>query len=144
MSQQSMGDFLGNLDRWVQLQKLMLDNFKKIDSKVRDSDRLDIIIYTRIAFNHMIKTLKAFDDWLQDPFITSNIPREALLEVWETTMKIFEMLLQLDIKHTSLVRDLIRDAAKKGKIDPIIAQFRDLALSRGEERRGGPSASISI
>ncbi|MCE4598922.1 MAG: DUF2153 domain-containing protein [Desulfurococcales archaeon] len=141
-SQASPGEFLSNLERWVQLQKLVLENFKNIDEKVRNSDRLDIIIHTRIAFNHMIRTLKAFDDWLQDPFITTNIPRDVLLDVWSTTMSLFEALLKLDIRHTSQVKDLIEKAFKEGKINPIIAQLKDLA-SR-EERRGPPGPSISI
>jgi hypothetical protein len=132
-----------SLERWVALQKIVLDNFRQIDSRVRASDRLDIIIHTRLAFNHMIRTLKAFDDWLQDPFITSNIPRELLLEVWSTSLKLMETLLELDIKHTTEVKNLIEKAVKEGQISPVIAQLRDLAVSRGEEReRRGPAISI--
>jgi hypothetical protein len=132
-----------SLERWVALQKIVLDNFKQIDSRVRTSDRLDIIIHTRLAFNHMIRTLKAFDDWLQDPFITSNIPRELLLEVWSTSLKLMETLLELDIKHTTEVKNLIEKAVKEGQISPVIAQLRDLAAPRGEEReRRGPAISI--
>lgn len=137
-------EFTRNLERWVSLQKAVLDNFKSIDPKVRGSDRLDIIIHTRLAFNHMIRTLKAFDDWLQDPFITSHVPKKVLEDVWSTTMKMLELLLELDIRHTSEVRGLLERAAKEGKIDPILAQLRDLALERGggEERRPGPSITI--
>ncbi len=132
-----------SLERWVALQKVVLDNFKQIDSRVRASDRLDIIIHTRLAFNHMIRTLKAFDDWLQDPFITSNIPRELLLEVWTTSLKLMETLLELDIKHTMEVKGIIEKALKEGQISPVIAQLRDLTVHRGEEKeRRGPAISI--
>jgi len=142
VSQPNISEFLASLDRWVQLQKVVLENFKNIDEKVRSSDRLDIIIHTRIAFNHMIKTLKAFDDWLQDPFISSNIPREVLLDVWSTTIEILEKLLELDIRHTSQVRDIIDDSFKRGQVNPIIAQLKDLAREREERRPPGPSISI--
>ncbi|MDM7275654.1 MAG: DUF2153 family protein [Thermoprotei archaeon] len=136
-------EFVRSLERWVALQKVVLENFKQMDVKVRDSDRLDIIIHTRLAFNHMVRTLKAFDDWLQDPFISSNIPRELLLEVWSTSLKILEALLELDIKHTGEVRNLIEKAVKEGRVSPVIAQLRDLAAPRGEEReRRGPTISI--
>lgn len=143
-AQPNIGDFLASLDRWVQLQRMVLDNFRKIDKKVEDSDRLEIIIHTRIAFNHMIKTLKAFDDWLQDPFISSNIPREVLLDVWKTTLDIFTKLLELDIRHTSQVRNIIEDSFKRGRINPIIAQLKDLKVSREGEERRPPGPSISI
>ncbi|MFZ8790215.1 MAG: DUF2153 family protein [Acidilobaceae archaeon] len=138
-----VGELARSLERWVALQKVVLDSFKQIDGKVKASDRLDIIIHTRIAFNHMIRTLKAFDDWLQDPFITSNIPRELLLEVWSTSLKLMETLLELDIKHTTEVKSIIEKAVKEGQISPIVAQLRDLATPRGEEReRRGPAISI--
>lgn len=138
-----VSEFVRSLERWIALQKVVLDSFKQIDSRVRASDRLDIIIHTRIAFNHMIRTLRAFDDWLQDPFISSNIPRELLLEVWSTSLKLMETLLELDIKHTTEVKNLIEKAIKEGQISPIIAQLRDLALPRGEEKeRRGPAISI--
>ena len=144
MAQPNIADFLASLDRWVQLQQMILQNFKDMEDKVKESDRLDLIIHTRIAFNHMIKTLKAFDDWLQDPFITSNIPREMLVDVWITTLEILEKLLELDIRHTSQVRNLIEESFKKGEISPIVAQLKDLAVSKDKDERRPPGPSISI
>jgi len=138
-----MGEFVRSLERWVAVQKVILENFKQIDERIRNSDRLDIIIHTRLAFNHVIRTLRAFDDWLQDPFISSNIPRDLLLEVWSTSLKLVETLLELDIKHTSEVKSIIEKAIKEGQVSPILAQLRDLAAPRGEEReRRGPAISI--
>ncbi|MEM4558615.1 MAG: DUF2153 family protein [Acidilobaceae archaeon] len=144
MSQsRDMGEFVRSLERWVAVQKVILENFKQIDERIRNSDRLDIIIHTRLAFNHVIRTLRAFDDWLQDPFISSNIPRDLLLEVWSTSLKLVETLLELDIKHTSEVKSIIEKAIKEGQVSPILAQLRDLAAPRGEEReRRGPAISI--
>ena len=140
----SHGDIAGfvrSLERWVALQRVMLDNFRKADERMKDADRLEIIIHTRIAFNHIIKTLRAFDDWLQDPFISSNIPKDLLIDVWSTTLKIMELLLELDIRHTSQVKELIEEASREGRISPLLMHFRDLGR---EERRGGEGHSISI
>ncbi|MCE4611522.1 MAG: DUF2153 family protein [Desulfurococcales archaeon] len=140
-SPRDIAGFVRSLERWVTLQRMILDNFKKADERVREADRLEIIIHTRIAFNHLIKTLKAFDDWLQDPFISSNIPRDLLIEVWDTTLKITEMLLELDIKHTSAVKDLIEEAVREGRISPLL-QLRDIGLGRENRRGEGHSMSI--
>lgn len=144
MSQsRDVSEFTRSLERWVSMQRVMLENFKQIDEKVRESDRLDIIIHTRLLFNHMMRTLKAFDDWLQDPFISSNIPKELLVEVWSTTLKLAETLLELDMKHTSEMRNIIEKAVKDGRVSPLLSQLRDLSSSRGEEReRRGPAISI--
>jgi len=133
--------FVRSLERWVALQRTMLEMFRDLDTQVRGSDRQDIIIHTRLAFNHMIKTLKAFDDWLQDPFIASNIPRELLLDVWDTTLKMMELLLELDIRHTSEVKNLIEKKSREGKLNPLLANLRDLSRREGEEGRG---AGMSI
>ncbi len=127
-------EFLGNLERWVRLQEAVLETFRNYKDQVERSDRLDMVIAIRMAFNHLMRTLKAFDQWLQDPFIVSHIPREKLLEVWGITFKMLEELLELDIKHTSEVRDLIEDAYHEGKLNPITTQLREIL--GGEERRG--------
>ncbi len=132
--------FVRSLERWVQLQRTVLEMFRDLDPQVRQSDRLDIIIHTRIAFNHMIRTLKAFDDWLQDPFISSNIPRELLIDVWDTTMKMMELLLELDIRHTSSVKNIIEEKGREGKLNPLLSHLRDL----GREREEGRGSSMSI
>ncbi len=132
--------FVRSLERWVQLQRTVLEMFRDLDPQVRQSDRLDIIIHTRIAFNHMIRTLKAFDDWLQDPFISSNIPRELLIDVWDTTMKMMELLLELDIRHTSSVKDIIEEKGREGKLNPLLSHLRDI----GREREEGRGSSMSI
>ncbi len=137
-----MQEFLNNLERWVRLQEAVLDTFRSYKEQIEQSDRLDIVIAIRMAFNHMIRTLKAFDQWLQDPFIVSHIPKEKLLEVWNTTFKLLELLLELDIKHTSEVRDLIEDAYHEDKLNPITSQLREILST--EERRGDTSSTLSI
>ncbi|MCE4608036.1 MAG: DUF2153 domain-containing protein [Caldisphaeraceae archaeon] len=131
---QDVNEFLKNLDRWIGMQESVLESFTKNYSRVRESDRLDIIVHTRIAFNHIIRTLKAFDDWLQDPFITTNAPKESLVKVWDQTVNILQEILKMDIGHTSQMRDTLEKLSKEGKLNPIIIRFREGPESRNEGR----------
>jgi hypothetical protein len=135
-------DFVDSLERWVKMQERVLDTFRNSKELIENGDRLDLIQATRIAFNHMIRTLKAFDQWLQDPFIVSHIPREKLLEVWRVTYKLLEELLELDIKHTSDVMNIIYEASRSGKLNPITSKLREAVL--GTEERPSRSTTLSI
>ena len=135
-------DFVDSLERWVRMQERVLETFKNSKELVEQGDRLDLIQATRIAFNHMIRTLKAFDQWLQDPFIVSHIPREKLLEVWMITYKLLEELLELDIKHTSDVMNIIYEASRTGRLNPITSKLREAVL--GGEERPSRGTTLSI
>ena len=111
--------FLENLTQWVEMQKRAKNAFQSVYEKVKKGDRLDLILATRAAFQHMIKTLRAFDNWLQDPLIISHMPREYLEEVWDITYKLLLTLLDLDIKHTSSFRDYLEKLQKEGRLNPI-------------------------
>mgnify|MGYP000132516772 FL=1 len=112
--------FLHNLDAWVKKQKEILNSFKKADEKVKEADRLDLIVLSRAAFQHMIKTLSAFDQWLQEPFIISHMPKEMLEDVWKTTKKLLFELIELDIRHTGGFKDYVEKLAREGKLNPIL------------------------
>ena len=134
--------FYENLTNWVEMQKRTKETFANMYDRVLHGDRLDLIIATRAAFQHMMRTLKAFDNWLQDPFIISHMPREYLEEVWKTAFEMLQQLLDLDIKHTSAFRDYIEKLHKEGKLNPIVAAA---PISReGEERRGERSVTLSM
>jgi len=124
--------FLKQLDEWVKMQKRVLETFRETKQRVDEGDRLELIVATRAAFQHMIRTIKAFDNWLQDPVIIAHVPREMLQEVWDVMYKVLEQLLEIDIKHTSDVRDLLEKLAKEGKINPLVA-----AAKGGEEEETG-------
>ena len=124
--------FLKQLDEWVKMQRRVLETFRETKEKIDEGDRLEIIVATRAAFQHMLRTIKAFDNWLQDPVIIAHVPREMLLEVWEVMYRVLEELLQIDIKHTSDVRNLLEKLAKEGKINPLVAAARG-----GEEEEAG-------
>lgn len=137
-----IGEFAASLEKWVKMQESVLRIFEESEEEISKSDRLEIINSTRIAFNHLIRTLKAFDQWLQDPFIATHIPRELLVEVWKETVRALKIILTLDIKHTSEVRQLITEKFYEGTLNPIVSQLRLELTSGEEERRGSPSLSI--
>jgi len=128
--------FFANLEEWVQMQKRMLEMFRKVFENCKEADRLELILATRAAFQHMIKTLKAFDDWLQDPMILSHMPKEFLDEVWKTAFNLLIDLIKLDIRHTSAMKEHIEKLYKEGKLSPLVWQ-----RSREPRRRGMPSTT---
>ena len=128
--------FLPNLDAWVKRQKEVLESFKKAEEKLKDADRLDLIVLSRTAFQHMMRTISAFDQWLQEPFVVSHMSKEMLLDVWSTVKKILYELLELDIRHTSGFKNYVEKLAKEGKLNPILVSTKE------EPRRISPTTSI--
>jgi len=126
---QSARAFVSNLDQWVEAQKLVLSSVLKVEDQLKDADRLELILATRMAFRHMIRTLEAFDRWLQDPFIVGHMPREMLEEVQRKAWDLLKQLLELDISHTSQFKEYFAKLAKEGRLNPL------LAAQGGEERR---------
>ncbi|RLE61441.1 MAG: DUF2153 domain-containing protein [Thermoprotei archaeon] len=123
--------FASNLSKWVEAQKEYLKSVEKIEKQMDEADRLELILATRAAFKHMIKTIEAFDKWLQDPFIVGHMPREMLVEVQKSVWEIMKHLLELDIKHTSEFRDHLVKLAEEGKLNPI---FYSKEKSSSEDR----------
>jgi len=143
--------FLGNLDEWVNMQKKTSDLFKSIDQEIRKKgetlDRLELILATRAAFQHMSRTIKAFDQWLQDPLILANLSKESLLEVWNATYKMLLDLLDLDIKHTSMFREHAEKMLREGRVNPLTMLTMVRSGAAGEEGRGErrtPTPSITM
>ncbi len=130
--------FFESLSNWVEMQKKAKNTFENLYENVKKGDRLDLILATRAAFQHMIRTLKAFDSWLQDPLIISHMPREYLEEVWEVVYRLLIKLLELDIKHTSEFKDYLEKLQKEGKLNPLTSTglFQQAESTRRAERRG--------
>jgi|UniRef100_A0A7J2U070 hypothetical protein len=138
-----MSTLYDSLTQWIEMQKKVREWFSNVNENVKKGDRLELILYTRMAFQHMIRTLKAFDSWLQDPFIISNMPKEELEYVWITAYSILLQLIDLDVKHTSEFRDYITKLEKEGKLSPLLLEL--FGESSGRRRRGereGVSLSI--
>ncbi|MEB3757365.1 MAG: DUF2153 domain-containing protein [Desulfurococcales archaeon] len=128
-------DFSASLERWVMLQKKLLETVDQAKDRVGEYDRLELILSIRTLFQNMMRTLKAFDTWLQDPFITSQMPREYLQYVWSETYKSFRTLVELDIKHTSDMAKLIRENISKGTVNPLVTLLRDIILAAQQEKK---------
>lgn len=125
-----MNAFYENLDTWVKRQKEIRDLFIKAEENYKDADRLTLITLSRLAFQHMEKTIEAFDNWLKDPMITTHMPREMLVELWESLREIFFRLIDLDMEHTSKFAEHLKKLEESNAVNPLFT----LRLSRGEER----------
>jgi len=112
--------FVENLEKWVEAQKLILASMEKAEQQLQDADRLELILATRTLFRHMVRTLEAFDKWLQDPFIIGHMPRELLEEVQRKSWLIFRQVLELDINHTTQFKDYVAKLAKEGRLNPLL------------------------
>ncbi|WP_420856766.1 DUF2153 domain-containing protein [Sulfuracidifex metallicus] len=136
--------FLNNLDEWIKMQKNLLATLKEMEVKqsTSDMDRLDLVLASRTAFQHMIRTLKAFDQWLQDPMVIKHMPEEMLQDVKNNSWKLLEQLLELDIRHTSQFRELITKLGKDGKLDPLIWARVVAEESQQTQERRSPLSTI--
>ena len=111
---------LSSLSEWIDMQRKAMEMFREINSSADQADRLALVLIIRQAFQHMIKTLKAFDQWLNDPFILNYITKDMLIDVWNTTYKILNELLELDIRHTKAVKDVAEKMIREGKLPPMM------------------------
>ncbi|MEM2202803.1 MAG: DUF2153 family protein [Sulfolobales archaeon] len=142
--------FLSNLDEWVNMQKRTAELFKSIDQEIKRKgdalDRLELILATRAAFQHMSRTIKAFDQWLQDPLILANLDKQSLLEVWNATFNMLQALLELDIKHTSMFREYADKMLREGKVNPLtmLTMARSGASEDVGRERRTPPPSITM
>ncbi len=127
--------FEEHLAKWVKMQKQVLDSMDRVEESLKSGDRLDLILATRVAFQHMIRTIQAFDKWLQDPFIIGHMPKEMLEEVQKKTWQILREILILDINHTSQFAELIDKLAREGKLNPLL-------YSKEKDVREEPRLSI--
>ncbi len=115
-----MSSLFPHLDSWVKKQTETIENFKRAEENYENADRLELILLSRMAFQHMMKTIEAFDQWLREPMVTSHMPREMLIELWTKLRKIFYELIELDIEHTSKFSQHIKKLEAEGKLNPIL------------------------
>ncbi|WP_440059842.1 DUF2153 domain-containing protein [Thermogladius sp. 4427co] len=115
-----MADLFSNLESWVKRQIEVKESFKKAESDYKEADRLALILLSRMAFQHMMRTIEAFDQWLKDPAITAHMPREMLVELWEKLRPIFYGLIDLDIEHTSKYSEYLKKLSTEGKLNPLL------------------------
>lgn len=116
-----MDGFFSNLESWVKRQSMVKEMFEKAEQNYKELDRLALITLSRLAFQHMGKTIEAFDQWLKDPMITSHMPREMLVELWSRLRVILYELIELDIEHTSKFSEHLRKLAEENALNPLFA-----------------------
>ncbi len=114
-----MSDMFASLDAWVKRQNEVKNLFEKAEVNYQEADRLTLITLSRTAFQHMMRTIEAFDQWLRDPMITNHMPREMLVELWERLRVMLYDLIELDIEHTSKFSEHLKNLASEGKINPL-------------------------
>ncbi len=115
-----MSSYFPNLEAWVKRQEEVKESFMKAEENYENADRLELILLSRQAFQHMMRTIEAFDQWLKEPMVISHMPREMLVDLWSKLRVIFYALLDLDIEHTSKFNEHIKKLAQEGKINPIL------------------------
>lgn len=125
---------LNSLGEWIEMQKATIETFKEINSSVSEADRLTLVLLIRKAFDHIMKTVREFDKWLENPLVLSYIDKEMLHEVWSAVFRVLLELLELDIKHTTLVRDSAIKMLRSGKIPPVIMEFKRARAEEEETR----------
>ncbi len=119
----------------MEMQRATLEFLETLKSRLDEMDRLEMVVYARLIFQHLEKTVKAFDEWLQDPFIATIIPKEEMARVLAETIEAAERILKLDITHTDYVRGLVEQAASQGT-HPL------LRMRQEEKVREGRSLSM--
>lgn len=135
MSEDFVKIFAANLTNWIEAQKNFLNSATLMEKQLEKADRLELVLATRAAFAHIVKTVEAFDKWLQDPFIVGHMPREMLIEIQKSVWETLKKLLELDIRHTTEFRDLILRLAERGQLHPLLFMPRE---------RGGREDRFSI
>ncbi|MEM0001539.1 MAG: DUF2153 family protein [Desulfurococcaceae archaeon] len=135
-----MDSFYDNLEVWVKRQKEIKEMFMKAEENYKEADRLTLITLSRLAFQHMEKTIEAFDNWLKDPMITTHMPRELLIELWDNLREIFYKLIELDIEHTSKFAEHLKKLESSESVSPLFT----LRITREEKetRRRQPPTPI--
>jgi hypothetical protein len=140
LGEESMSSFYENLEAWVKRQKETKELFMKAEKNYQEADRLTLITLSRLAFQHMERTIEAFDNWLKDPMITTHMPRELLVELWTQLRDIFYKLIDLDIEHTTKFAEHLKNLENQNEVNPLFT----LRLQREEReyRRRQPHTPI--
>lgn len=126
--------FLKNLMLWVLEQKKAIDTLRKSEKDIEKADRLMQILAARVACTYIMRTIKGFESWLQDPLVIGLMPEEMVREMRAKLWKIMYELMEYDIKHTSEYHDYLKKVYEERKMPLILLQ----RLERGRRREGIP------
>jgi hypothetical protein len=123
-------EFIRNIKEWVVRQKEVLKRAKESIDKLKDADRLELLMASQTACHVIEETLKGFLNWFKSPNVTTVMPKEMLKEVQEKLWNLMIEFLELDIEHTSKFLEYIT----KEKVTTIPALLLTKP-SEEEERR---------
>ncbi|MDT7864960.1 MAG: DUF2153 family protein [Thermoproteota archaeon] len=112
--------FMRSMQEWVEEQKRILELAKKSMDSFKDADRLALLIAARTACQHISRTIKGFENWLNNPAITTVMPQSMLKEIQEKIWKIMIELIEFDAKHTSDFLNYIKDKEKISTIPSLL------------------------
>jgi len=125
------------LARWVEMQRRMIEVLEHLEARAGEMDRLDLAVYARIVFQHIERTVRAFDEWLQDPLILTSAPRDELERVLRDAAKAAKILARLDADHTERMARIMEESPSR----EIFAKL-SLPRPREEPREGRSSLSM--
>ncbi len=124
------GEQAEKLRRWIDMQKGMIEFIEELRERLDSMDRLEALVYSRLLFQHLEKTVHAFDEWLQDPLIATIIPEQEMKRVLSTLLEAARAILELDVTHTERVRTLLEEASAQGE-HPLLRRSRGRLEGRG-------------
>jgi|ECHnycMinimDraft_1075156.scaffolds.fasta_scaffold00029_25 hypothetical protein len=104
--------FIRSMQEWVTEQKKVLELARKNMDSFKNADRLTLLIASRTACQHISRTIKGFENWLQNPAIITVMPKEMLQEIHEKIWKIMIELIEFDAKHTGDFLEFLKDKEK--------------------------------
>ncbi|HDO20651.1 MAG: DUF2153 domain-containing protein [archaeon GB-1845-036] len=111
-------NILKNIEAWIEGQKRFLEYSRKSEEILKNADRLSLMIAARTACSQIIKTIKGFDAWLQNPLVIGLMPHKMLKEVQEQLWRIMYELTLFDIEHTGKYKEHLKKIIEEGKILP--------------------------
>ncbi|MCS7386106.1 MAG: DUF2153 domain-containing protein [archaeon GB-1867-005] len=111
-------DLIKRLEAWVEDQKRFLEYSKLSLKELEKADRLTLIIAARTACAQILRTIKGFENWLQNPVVIGLMPYEMAKEVQEKLWQIMVEVTNFDIKHTSEYKDFLKKVIEEGRVLP--------------------------
>ncbi len=111
-------EMIKRLNAWIEDQKKFLEYTKMSMKELEKADRLTLVIAARTACSQILRTIRGFDGWLQNPVVIGLMPYEMIREVQQKLWEIMIEVTNFDIKHTSEYRDYLKKVLEEGKVLP--------------------------
>ncbi len=113
-------DMIKRLNAWIEDQRRFLEYTKISLKELERADRLTLVIAARTACSQILRTIKGFEGWLQNPVVIGLMPYEMIKEVQKKLWEIMIEVTNFDIKHTSEYRDYLKKVIEEGRVLPTL------------------------